>query len=176
MSADVLEPPPFEANSRPDREFLFPPSVLDILASPEEVEILSVDPHLPDHDGSDEDEEYDDPPMREGPGFIRGYRIRGVARVPTADRRRAVGQALVAANREGLGWALCFDPHYAVRASRGGQVAEFLICFWCGNVRVVGPGSHAQTYPIGQSAARLLRRELRRGGVGWLWFWRRWLG
>ena len=178
MGADVLEPPPVEADSLPDRESLFPPAVLDILASPDEVAVLSVDPHLPDQDwdDGDEDREDDDPPMREGPGFIRGYRIRGVARVPTADRRWAVGQALAAANREGFGLALCFDPHYAVRAARGGRVAEFLICFACGNVRVTGPGSHAGTYPIGRSAARLLRRELRRGGVGWLWFWRRWLG
>ena len=52
---------------------------------------------------------------------------------------------------------------------------EFLICFQCGNVEVFGPGPHAGTYPIGGSAAELLRRELRLGGVGWLWFWRRWL-
>jgi hypothetical protein len=175
VGADALEPPTVDSGSRPDGERLFPPAVLDILEWPDEVEVLSVDPHLPEQDDNDDDEDAD-PPMREGPGFIQGYRIRGIARVPTADRRRAVGQALTDANREGYGMAMCFDPHYAVRAIRGGRVAEFLICFACHNVRVVGPGSHARTYPIERSAAGLLRRELRRGGVGWLWFWRRWLG
>jgi hypothetical protein len=168
VGAKALEAPTderAECPALPERQPLFPASVLALLESPDVVEVLSLIPADP------EDEE-----VKEGPGLLCGHRIRGVARVPTAGRRLAVAQALRTANREGVGWALCFDPHYAVRVSRGDQAAVFLICFWCGNVRVIGPGSHAVTYPFGWSAARLLRRELRRGGVGWLRFWRRWLG
>ena len=170
MGAVVLEP------VTGDRSAWFPPSVLEILASPDVVEVLSVDPRQPHEDGDDEDDEDTVRPLPSGPGWIGGYSVRGTARVPTPARREAVGRALVAANREGDGAALCFDPHFGVRATRGDRTAEFLICFLCGNVRVVGPGSHADTYAIGPSAARLLRQELRRGGVGWLWFWRRWPG
>ena len=169
MDAKLLEPPADERTESlalQERQPWFPAAVLCLLEAPDEVEVLSLAPWYPD----DEDEE-----VPQGPGLLYGHRIRGVARVPTSDRRCALARALVAANRQGDGWALCFDPHYAVRVSRGGQTADFLICFWCGNVRVIGPGAVAVTYPFGGSAARLLRRELRRGGVGWLWFWRRWL-
>jgi hypothetical protein len=169
VGAKVLEPSTDEQAERaalPEPQPWFPAAVLAILEAPDAVEVMSLDPAP--SDGEDEE-------VKEGSGLLYGHRIRGVVRVPTADRRRAVGRALATANREGDGWALCFDPHYAVRVSRGGQTAVFLVCFWCGNVRVIGPRAHAVTYPFGWSAARLLRRELRCGGVGWLWFWRRWL-
>ena len=173
MSATILEPAPGELtddSTPPARQSLFPDAILWILASPDVVEVMSLTPYYPTDE--DDDEEVTLP---HGPGYLYGHSVRGTARVPTADRCRALARALVAANREGDGWALCFDPHYAVRVTRGERTAEFLICFWCGNVRVVGPRGEAVTYPFGWSAARLLRRELRRGGVGWPWFWRRWL-
>jgi hypothetical protein len=170
MGAKVLDATPAEraeSSALPELQPLFPDAILWFLEAPDVVEVMSVIPYHPD----DEDEEVAIPT---GPRYLHGHYIRGTARVPTAARRRALAQALVRANREGHGWALCFDANYAVRVSRGGRTADFLICFWCGNVRVVVPGSGAK-YPIGWSAARLIRRELRRGGVGVLWFWRRWL-
>jgi hypothetical protein len=176
VDAIDLKPPADEntQHSVPSKpQSIFPQTLLDLLESPDEIEVMSIQPMVlvesEDGEGSVER-------PGTGPGFLHGYRIRGVARVPTADRRRTVAQALVTANREGIGWANCFDPHHAVRVSKGGQVAEMLICFWCGNVKVIGPGTHAAMCPIGfgSSAKRVLQRELRRGGVGWLWFWRRW--
>lgn len=157
-----------ESQAPSERVSQFTNAVLWLLEAPDQMEVLSLSPWHP----NDEDEDAEVP---SGPGFLYGHRIRGTARVPTADRRTAVARVLVASNHEGNGWALCFDPHYAVRVSRGNLSAVFLICFWCGNARVIGPGDHVETYPFGPSSERLLRRELRRGGVGWLWFWRRWL-
>jgi hypothetical protein len=168
VGVKALEPPtaPVEAPDAPlELRPIFPPAVLAILEAPDAAEVMTIDP---------------EPVEEECPGLLHGYPVRGTVRVPTPVRRRQVGQALIAANRSGHGWAACFDPHYfdphyAVRLSRGGRGADFLICFACGNVRVVGPGEHGCTCPIGSSAARALRRELRRGGVGWMWSWRRWL-
>lgn len=95
--------------------------------------------------------------------------------MPTPARQLAVTSAVIEANRAGDGWALCFDPHYVVRVSRGTETVVLLFCFWCGNVCVVGRGADDGLYLLGPSAERVLRKELRRGGVGLLWFWRRWL-
>lgn len=166
MSAKTLESAPVTPAPQP----LFPDTILWLLSAPDVVEVMSLTPYYPNDEDDDEEGAIPD-----GPRYLYGHYIRGTARVPTADRRRELARALSTANREGNGWALCFDPHYAIRVSRDERTADFLICFWCGNVRVVVPGADVVTYPFGWSAARLLRRELRRGGVGWLWFWRRWL-
>ena len=174
MDAQTLEPIREELDeglALPKRQPRFPDNILWLLEAPDVVEVMSVRRYDPDPP-EDEDEVEEIPT---GPGYLHGYYIRGTARVPTAARRRALAQSLIQANHEGLGWAMCFDADYAVRVSRGGRSADFLICFWCGNVCVVVPEGQAVKYPLGWSAARLLRRELRRGGVGWLWFWRRWL-
>jgi hypothetical protein len=134
--------------------------VLAILNDPDTVEVMTIDP---------------EPVEEDRPDLLHGYRVRGAVRVPTPGRRQAVAQALVVANRDARRWTWCFDPNYAVRLSRAGQTVDFLICFWCSTIAVIGPGLHNATYPIARSAARVLRRDLRRGGVGWLWFWRRWL-
>jgi hypothetical protein len=159
VGANVLEPPVGEPLAEPAPPARFPPAVFAVLEAPEAVKVMTLDPI-----GVEEDR----------PGLLHGFRVRGAAPVPTRARRQAVGRALIAANREDPRWSMCFDPHYAVRASRDGQAVDLLICFRCGNVLVVGPAGHAATYPFGWSAAGVIRRELRRGGVGRLWSWRRW--
>ena len=103
MGTTVGHPP-----EPPEPELLFPPAVLAVLEEPDAVEVMAVDPRHAE---------------RPRPGGFHGYRLRGTARVPTAPRRRAVGEALVAANRTGM-WALCFSPRHAVRARRGNDVAR----------------------------------------------------
>jgi hypothetical protein len=164
MSMKTIKRPPAKETANPsplpELQPLFPAAVLHILEAPDRVDVMTVDP---------------EPIEEDQPGLFHGYRVRGIAQVRDNTRCRAVGQALVAANRTGLGWSLCFDPDYAVRLTRGEQTVALVICFWCANVHVIGPGEHASSYPIGRTARRVLNRELRRAGVGWLWFWRRWL-
>jgi hypothetical protein len=159
----TAEPEPLE-HSSPEPRAHFPPAVMAILEAPEAVEVVALKPTLTD--------DFD---TSERPGFLFGHRVRGSVRVPTAARQIAVARAVIEANRTRNGWALCFDPHYAVRVSRGTETVVLLFCFWCGNVRVVGRGTDDGTYLLGKSAERVLRKELRRGGVGLLWFWRCWL-
>lgn len=178
MTAKLVDPLPEWLTKFPasPRQYLFPDVVLWILLAPDAVEVMSLTPQY--FDEEDDDDEGDIMPNRVkqvGPRYLHGHYIRGAARVPTEDRRRELSRALAVANWVGYGMAMCFDPHYAVRVSRGGQTADLLICFGCGNVQVVLPGERGVLYPIARSVEHLIRRELRRGGVGWLWFWRRWL-
>jgi hypothetical protein len=158
---------------------IFPASVRWILEEPDSIEILKLgeDTTVRYADDEKEGEEIKEPgPIgMDDPGLFHEHRVRGSTLVPNSSRRRAVGQALISANRNNLGGSMCFDAHVGIRAIRNDQKVEMLICFWCGNVLVIGPDNLQQMYPIGRSAEKLLRRELWRGGVGWLFFWRRWL-
>lgn len=153
-----------ESPSSPELQTLFPDAILWVLASPDVVEVMSLTPYNSYDSNEAGDASDDDGAIPDSPGRLYGHSIRGAARVPTVDRRQELTRALIAANREGNGWALCFDPHYAVRVSRGGRTLDFLICFWCGNVRVVAPGSDAVTYPFGGAPAPA-RAAPRRGGL-----------
>lgn len=162
-----VEPPAEPFASSMDPCPLFPREVLEILQSPDEVTLMAVDPEIGEHD------EEAEPDTSER---FHGCRVLGSARIPYSGRRKAVGEALIAANRGGSGWSLCLDAHYALRLSRGEQTVDLLICFECRNVLAIGPGNHNLSYPIGRSAEWALQRELWRVGRGWFWDWRELFG
>jgi hypothetical protein len=142
-------------------ERLFSPALTRILEAPESLEIFLLNP---------------EPEQDDNPALFHRHRVCGVAQIRATEARQEVGRALIEANRSDAKQAFCFDPHYGVRASRGSEMADLLICFPCGNVCVEGIGDAGGMYPIGAAAEKLLRQKLRAAGVGWLWFWRRWLG
>jgi hypothetical protein len=75
---------------------------------------------------------------------FRSYEIIGSLRVPDARTRAQVVGTLYdsfARSGSGMGFSLlCFDPHHGVRATRGTQRLELLICFNCGHMLVAVNG------------------------------------
>jgi hypothetical protein len=134
------------------------PAIRETFESPEEVEVHKIHP-------------WPQPVGR--PGLFFGHRSMGVTRVPSPSRRSIVGKAMLTDLNRGLG-AMCFDPEFGVQLRRGRQTIGLLICYRCQNVRVHLPQTGSGLFTFGVSSLGVLRKELRRGGVGWLWFWRRW--
>lgn len=62
-----------------------------------------------------------------------------LGRVEVADRdRRYIASALYRAIHRAHGQALCFVPHHGIRARRGDDVIELLVCLSCLQMAIVG--------------------------------------
>jgi hypothetical protein len=89
-----------------------------ILAKPDQVELLSLDPSLglagPDEKPQD---------------LFRGWKVLGKTVVKDADARKAVLAAAGTTHR-GHG-PRCFEPRHGIRAGAGGESVDLVICFEC---------------------------------------------
>jgi len=94
-----------------------------ILAKPDQVELLSLDPTLlvgPVHFRPDEKPKE----------LFQGWMILGRTVVKDADARKAV-LAAVGTSKRGYG-PRCFEPRHGIRATSGGKTVDLVICFECG--------------------------------------------
>ena len=133
-------------------------AIRESFEAPEEVEIHRISPW---------------PEKTDRPGLFFRHRSLGSMRVPTQERRLIVGRAMLNDLGKGMGF-MCFDPGFGVRLRRGIEEIGLVICYRCQNARVHIRGTGSGMFSFSTTSLELLRKELRRGGVGWLWFWRRW--
>ena len=81
-------------------------------------------------------------PLRDEDTF-RGYPI--VATEPVGGPARAeVLEAIYTGVSEGRSFAMCFEPHHGVRARRGDDFVDLVICFECSQIYVYDGEEHPQ--------------------------------
>lgn len=83
-----------------------------------------------------------DPAPQEGAArTLRGYPIARSASVAKEQRRPLVDKLYegIVANSRHIS-AYCFEPHHALRATKGAETVELVICFTCYQIQVHGPG------------------------------------
>ncbi len=98
-------------------------------------------------------------------GF-HGYPILRRAQVPDAATRAEIAAAVVRGRRQFNGEPPhCFDPHHGVRVTRGGQTADFVICYECKQVSVYSSTDYAGSFLTGDAGHKLLDRVLKDGVV-----------
>jgi hypothetical protein len=93
------------------------------LAAADRLELLSLDPDGP-RDG-------------QAAGGFHGWKVLGRTSVEAAETRAKLMAALEQGARENTGTAAgCFNPRHGIRATRGGQTTDLVICFECFQVQV----------------------------------------
>ncbi len=78
-------------------------------------------------------------PVPDSKGNFYDYHVISSTELKTAKGRRILVACLRHAIDCAKDSAACFNPHHAIRASKGSQAHEFLICFECGEVSELGP-------------------------------------
>jgi len=92
-------------------------NVLDVLAAPDQLEILSL-AHRPIPGV---------PPER----MFHGYAVLGRAPIPDHAQQQEIVAAFYQSAREANEELLCFMPHHGLHAVRGAAVVDIVICFHC---------------------------------------------
>src|SRR5262249_11099684 len=86
--------------------------------------------------------------VNNGPNF-RGYKLLGKTIVSDQATRRLIADAVYRSANNGKSSAWCFEPRHVVRASVGGYVFDFVICFECHDMHIHTDSSDAfMQYPI----------------------------
>jgi hypothetical protein len=98
-------------------------------------------------------------------GF-HGWPILKRKKVDDSGTREEVAAAVVRGWRKSEDEALhCFDPRHGIRARRGDQTADFVICFACRSVEVYSGSGETGGFLTADSARELLDRLLQDGTV-----------
>lgn len=109
---------------------VFAPAVERVLAQPDEVELLTLNP---------EPAVLRDPALPAGPEF-HGYLILTRAKLTNPDLQRELFDLVAQGVRTSDGTvAACFNPRHGLRVTRGADVVEFVICYECLSLDVHGP-------------------------------------
>jgi len=124
-----------------------------VLRSPDQLELLTLHPYP-----------HESPPLDPEEDF-HGYRVLGRARLVGAQ----VQQDLLELIREGVRRsdgtaAACFNPRHGVRAVRGDEAVELVICYECLTLRVHGPGGAREGHTTSSAVEAGVERIFR--GVG----------
>lgn len=126
-----------------------PDRVSALLDEAEAIEVLSIDPK--------------DRPAGPGESF-HGWKVLGRTRL--ADRE--AGRRVVASIRRGVaeadGASGCFEPRHGLRASKGGEAADLVICFSCRWIEA-RVGASTTSVRTSDAARAALNRALRGAGV-----------
>ena len=110
--------------SRPDD---VPASVHELLLQAEQLEIYALDPMHRNMSGAEDDA---------APHFHE-YRVLDSATLPTrAEAREVLGLIYDSVRRSNGMVAACFNPRHGIRATVGGDVVDFVICFECLSMHV----------------------------------------
>lgn len=97
-------------------------------------------------------------------GF-HGYPVLRRAQVKDANTRAEIAAAVVRGWRQNDKPRLCFDPRHGIRVTRGGQTADFVICYECKQVKVYSATDSAGSFETGDAGHELLDRVLKDGVV-----------
>lgn len=118
------------------QEFVLPnPSLRLILAKPDRLEVLSLDPYARSGD-----------PHQGFHGFpvLKSF----VVNDPNVRRKLVVAFETGIERGRVAFEALCFNPRHGMRAVRDGRIADFVICFECGSVETSLDGKWVTSLPI----------------------------
>lgn len=101
------------------------------------------------------------------PGTMHGHTILGQTMIVDAALRRQLVEALVdAVTRDNdLASGCVFSPRHALRLTRGGKVADVLICFECRDLQTHLAGKIVGTTTINASSQALFERVARDAGL-----------
>lgn len=128
-----------------------PEAVRDVLAHADRFELVSLNP-----DGG---------PTREE-GRYWGWRVLGSTVVGSPTDRQELLAALETGIAENTGWvAACFDPRHGIRASRGGDSLDLVVCFECAQIYIYSDGKRAESVLVSGSPEPVFDRILTAAGV-----------
>ena len=91
---------------------------------------------------------------------IRGYRIGGEVLIKPGEERTNLVNALATGIAEGNLMAYCFNPRHGIRARKGNETLECLICFECSQAYV-----GTNKYAISTNPAAIFNGVLRKAGI-----------
>jgi hypothetical protein len=118
------------------RENKIPDAAAHALANPSAVILYSLEPNAP---------------RNQQPEFS-GYRLLGKVEL---DPRRA-SQAIAAFRLAAAEWdhavGVCFNPRHALRVVSGGKIYDFLLCYQCHQMQIVGDGAFVTIGAAGSPA------------------------
>ena len=81
-----------------------------------------------------------EPEPRNQPPEFSGYRLLGQVELGPQQARQAIAAFRAAA----AGWdhvtAICFNPRHALRVVSGGKNYDFVLCYECHQMRIIGDG------------------------------------
>jgi hypothetical protein len=134
-----------------DRPNRLPEAVREVLADADRLELLSLDPK-----GGATPE----------PGRFWGWRVLGSTAIELPEVRQEVFTALERGIAENQGWmAFCFDPRHGIRAARGVELVELVVCFECSQVQIYTDGKWDGSVLIMGSPEPVFDRVLSAAGV-----------
>jgi hypothetical protein len=117
----------------------FSPAVSTLLDEAEAIELISLDPRQ----------------RPSGPAeSFHGWKVLGRTTLRDAEKRRAIVAAVTRGVAEADKVAGCFEPRHGLRASRGNDSADLVLCFSCRwiEVHVAGKTSSVWTSEAAKSA------------------------
>ncbi len=133
-----------------------PKTALDVLRSPDSMEILALHPFPHEAEGKPADEE----------SSFHGYRILGRAMVPVAADRTHIVDLVIRGIEESDGTvAACFNPRHGIRARSGDREIDLVICYECLSMLVRGPGLEPASATTTQAPEAALREIWRSYGL-----------
>jgi hypothetical protein len=115
---------PKEVRERIEKARYIPDDVKAVLDNPEHFTLLSI-----------YGEEY--PPDITSDTKFHGYDFLGKTEIEDVLERKALIDALYQSIAESTGPALCFGPRHAVRAVKGDEIVDLVICFECQQIRIL---------------------------------------
>jgi hypothetical protein len=131
---------------------VFPGDSRRVLEEAEQFVLLSLDPKRLD---------------RPAEGSFHGYRV--VGQTPVSDpRRKELIVALYDGIAEDASPARCFIPHHGIRAVRGKQTLDLVICFTCSQMHVHVPGASDHEWKwatVAETPMQTFDRALTEAGV-----------
>jgi hypothetical protein len=143
--APLKEVPRAEETTRPRLS----PAVESALLHADRVELLSLRPR-----------------RRRSAGSFHGWEVLGRTSVEDAPaRRELIASVLSGVTESDGGIGLCFQPRHGIRATRGDQVADLVLCFACLRIEAHLNDKTEEDAPTTGTPAAVLDRVLRTAGI-----------
>lgn len=128
----VLESFDIPQNKPSDAELskAFPGDSRNILENSETFTLYSIDPY----------------PGREGPNRFQDYAVIGQTTIQDPEIKRNLIAYLYSGMADANLHAACFNPHHAIRATKGNKIVDMLICFSCSGIEIYYGQAKGQTF------------------------------
>lgn len=128
-----------------------PPAALKILQNADSFELLSLDPSRE---------------LRPADGGFHGWKVLGSTTIKEAATRTKLLDALAKGVAENEGEvAGCFNPRHGIRAKKGQEIVELVICFECLSAQVYVDGKAGKGFLLTSSPQPTFNSVLKQAGV-----------
>lgn len=146
----------------PDLDGRLSSAAQELLQDADELEIMALHPSPHSEAGKPTD----------GVDDFHGYKILGRAAIgATAEQDEVIGHLYRGIIDSGGIVAACFNPRHGIRATRGKESVDFVICYECLSMQVRGPGDVTENVLTTQEPGATLTEIWARHGVkiheGW---------